>query len=278
MASTPDRVYAPAVSPEGHEEHNLIGNLAIAVFGDKVIPYGTYAPRGQREVLAREVVPTADEIQRKLQAIACYRTQIEHPSTRPWFYELLDMREWLGVTDANRPIIVTKHAIDAYRRRLRDEREDKELEEEIRDCVAAAIAAGLIFDRRPPGFVLYRPQVRQDGPRPALRAVRPGLELRLHPQAHDRRRRHRCDHSDQGRCPMTVVIDVGAARYGGDFSMERLIDQFNPTHLYAIDPNPALELARALRGDDHPPLPGRRVDSQRHRWVPGGRPQLLADG
>jgi FkbM family methyltransferase len=41
---------------------------------------------------------------------------------------------------------------------------------------------------------------------------------------------------------MTVVIDVGAARYGGDYSMERLIDQFNPTYLYAIDPNPALEL------------------------------------
>lgn len=39
---------------------------------------------------------------------------------------------------------------------------------------------------------------------------------------------------------MTIVIDVGAARYGGDYSMERLIDQFSPTLLYAIDPNPAL--------------------------------------
>ena len=39
---------------------------------------------------------------------------------------------------------------------------------------------------------------------------------------------------------MTVVIDVGAARYSGDYSMERLIEQFTPTHLYAIDPNPAL--------------------------------------
>jgi len=96
VASTPDRVYAPAVNPEGHEEHNLIGNLAIAVFGDKVIPYGTYAPRGQREVLAQEVVPTAAEIQLKLQAIACYRTQMENASTRPWFFDLLDMREWLG--------------------------------------------------------------------------------------------------------------------------------------------------------------------------------------
>lgn len=41
---------------------------------------------------------------------------------------------------------------------------------------------------------------------------------------------------------MTVVIDVGAARYGGDYSMERLIEQFEPTHLYAIDPNQNLSL------------------------------------
>lgn len=96
VASVPERVYAPAVDPEGHEQHNLIGNLALAVFGEeKVIPYGTYA-RGQRHRLKTEVIPTADEIQRKLQALACYRSQIEHPSTRPWFFELLDLREWLA--------------------------------------------------------------------------------------------------------------------------------------------------------------------------------------
>lgn len=97
VASTPDRIYAPAVDPEGHEQHNLIGNLALAIFGEeRVIPYGTYAPRGQRQKLAREVIPTAMEIQLKLQALAYYRTQIENPSTRPWFFELLDLREWLA--------------------------------------------------------------------------------------------------------------------------------------------------------------------------------------
>lgn len=40
---------------------------------------------------------------------------------------------------------------------------------------------------------------------------------------------------------MTVVIDVGAARYGGDYSIERLIEQFEPTHLYAIDPSAELQ-------------------------------------
>lgn len=36
---------------------------------------------------------------------------------------------------------------------------------------------------------------------------------------------------------MTVVLDVGAARYGDDYSIERLIDRFHPSELYAFDPN-----------------------------------------
>ena len=56
----------------------------------------------------------------------------------------------------DRPLIVTNHAIQAYRRRMRDERKDHVLEQEIRECVAAALEAGLVYDRRPPGFVLYR--------------------------------------------------------------------------------------------------------------------------
>lgn len=57
---------------------------------------------------------------------------------------------------SDRQLIVTNHAIQAYRRRLRDTRKDHVLEEEIRDCVGAALEAGLVYDRRPPGFVLYR--------------------------------------------------------------------------------------------------------------------------
>lgn len=36
---------------------------------------------------------------------------------------------------------------------------------------------------------------------------------------------------------MTVVIDVGCARYGGDYSLERLVEEFNPQWLYGFDPN-----------------------------------------
>ena len=36
-----------------------------------------------------------------------------------------------------------------------------------------------------------------------------------------------------------IVIDVGCARYGGDYSIERLIEEFHPDLLYGFDPNPA---------------------------------------
>lgn len=88
------QVYAPAIHPEGHEEHNLIGELAREVFGDRVVFYTTYAPRGQRHIGSLEIIPSTDEIQWKLQALACYRTQISYPLTRPWFFDLLDLREW----------------------------------------------------------------------------------------------------------------------------------------------------------------------------------------
>lgn len=70
---------------------------------------------------------------------------------------------------------------------------------------------------------------------------------------------------------MTVVIDVGAARYGGDYSMERLIDQFNPKYLYALDPNPALEL---------PDLCEETIIELHHAaaWVRNGMVGYKADG
>jgi hypothetical protein len=33
-----------------------------------------------------------------------------------------------------------------------------------------------------------------------------------------------------------IVIDVGCARHGGDYSIERLIEHFQPTILYGFDP------------------------------------------
>jgi len=92
-----DRIIAPDVEDYGHEEHNLVGRLALTVFQDiEIIRYRTYSPRGTRSH-GTPVKPDRPEwIARKLAALSCYRTQIEDPSTQPWFYDLLDMREWVS--------------------------------------------------------------------------------------------------------------------------------------------------------------------------------------
>lgn len=93
-----DRVIAPAEEVAGHEEHNIVARRAWQTFGDlEIIQYTTYAPRGQRTKGREETFP--DEpvyVARKLAALSCYRSQIENPATGPWFYGLLDMREWIA--------------------------------------------------------------------------------------------------------------------------------------------------------------------------------------
>jgi hypothetical protein len=39
---------------------------------------------------------------------------------------------------------------------------------------------------------------------------------------------------------LTIVIDIGCARYGNDYSIERLFDEFHPDVLYGFDPNDAI--------------------------------------
>jgi FkbM family methyltransferase len=45
-----------------------------------------------------------------------------------------------------------------------------------------------------------------------------------------------------------IVIDVGCARYGGDYSIERLIEEFSPDTVIGYDPNPAA-LDTRVEGD-----------------------------
>ena len=72
---------------------------------------------------------------------------------------------------------------------------------------------------------------------------------------------------------MTVVNDVGAARYGGDYSIERLIDQFEPTELHAIDPSAELNAS----------VPEDTKGTMVHlvhaaAWIHGGTVGYRADG
>ncbi len=88
-------VFAPAPLEGGHEQHNLVGEEALAVFGpERVTLYMTYR-RGEGRTVSEWEVPFEPEWpSAKLSALAAYVSQICHPPTAPWFLELLPMREY----------------------------------------------------------------------------------------------------------------------------------------------------------------------------------------
>jgi LmbE family N-acetylglucosaminyl deacetylase len=92
----PVHVFAPVVEDDGHDEHNLVGRLAVEVFGlGSVTAYPTYTRHGGRTTDVGREVPIENEwIIQKFWALSCFKSQIAHPARRPWFYDLLDMREW----------------------------------------------------------------------------------------------------------------------------------------------------------------------------------------
>lgn len=90
-----DHVIAPCPYEDGHAEHNQVGELAIKVYGPAhVTLYHTYGRSQGRVRLDNEIVLTPAEVTRKLRALACYRSQIEHEARRPWFTSMLDLAEW----------------------------------------------------------------------------------------------------------------------------------------------------------------------------------------
>jgi len=74
-----------------------------------------------------------------------------------------------------------------------------------------------------------------------------------------------------------IVIDIGCARYGGDYSIERLIEEFNPAVLYGFDPNPApfrevASLGEGLYGEYETEVDACRVVVQgRAAWTYDGQ-------
>ena len=77
----PEIVYAPYPNSV-HEQHNLVGNMAYELYGNRVKFYATYtkqevynietlAPKGDIEIK-----PTKEEMELKNQALDCYKSQI----------------------------------------------------------------------------------------------------------------------------------------------------------------------------------------------------------
>ena len=71
---------------------------------------------------------------------------------------------------------------------------------------------------------------------------------------------------------MKIVIDVGCARYGGDYSIERLIEQFEPDVLYGFDPAWEASMYDANRYKTHV------VVSTEIAWTRRGQVRFLQDG
>lgn len=88
-------VFAPAVEDGGHEQHSLVGRVALDVFGDRVVPYLTYR-RGHGRSTSEWPAPFLPEWPAsKLAAMSMYRTQIAWPGTTPWFVDY-GLREFYG--------------------------------------------------------------------------------------------------------------------------------------------------------------------------------------
>lgn len=85
------RVFAPQPEPEGHPHHNEVGWLAERVFGERIVThYMTYTTNGKSVGVPVPFHPTW--VERKHQAMACYTSQSEHPSTQAHF--MRDMTEY----------------------------------------------------------------------------------------------------------------------------------------------------------------------------------------
>jgi LmbE family N-acetylglucosaminyl deacetylase len=90
LARLYDRCFAPAVEPDGHEHHNRVGQLARESFGGRLTEFLTYTPSGKSDW----GVPIPYDEPLKRDALACYRSQIAHPSTAAHF--LRDLTEYVA--------------------------------------------------------------------------------------------------------------------------------------------------------------------------------------
>lgn len=79
-----DVIYAPAVQG-GNKDHDLIGQVALKIFGDKVIQYSTYEKGQWYTSFGNIVEPTDEEYQLKKKALDCYQSQINLPATKGHF-------------------------------------------------------------------------------------------------------------------------------------------------------------------------------------------------
>ena len=95
-AFDPEHVWAPLPEEGGNAEHNIVGETAARLWGDRTSYYSTYTDSG-RSTIGWPIPAKPDWVQVKRNALACYRSQIEHPATRPHFAAGFDEYELVAV-------------------------------------------------------------------------------------------------------------------------------------------------------------------------------------
>lgn len=92
-----ESVWLPAVEESGHDHHNLIGRIGLEVFsGAEICRYLTYTRNGGKSTGGAPVPCSGTMARKKLQALACYQTQIEIDALGCWPHFLGDQTEYLA--------------------------------------------------------------------------------------------------------------------------------------------------------------------------------------
>ena len=94
----PRLVVAPLAEENGHEDHNMVANAVTVAFAHRahIIRYATYQRGRGRTVTDREM-PHLDLWWRlKIAAMNCYQSQIDEPTTCPWFADPQAESEWIA--------------------------------------------------------------------------------------------------------------------------------------------------------------------------------------
>jgi LmbE family N-acetylglucosaminyl deacetylase len=92
----PSEVWLPAVEKDGHDQHNLIGYIGAEVFsGATIHRYLTYSRAKGKSTNGKQVPCTGAMVLKKLQALACYKTQIEIDALGCWPHFIRDQNEYI---------------------------------------------------------------------------------------------------------------------------------------------------------------------------------------
>lgn len=91
---SPSCVWVPAWEEGGHEQHNLVNQIAVETFNERCRFYHTYKRGSARTRSTHEVARLPDWPGQKFRAMSWFQSQINLDNTRPWFNDW--DREWVA--------------------------------------------------------------------------------------------------------------------------------------------------------------------------------------